>query len=153
MALVTCLSSLALAQSGKSEKKVAGGFEKLNLQQLMFPEAKQSSAILAKGKELFMDNCVVCHGPSGGGDGPAAQAMPIKPRNYKKEKFKYGSSLVDIVNTIYVGRSELMPSFANAFKPKEVWALAHFVLSWVPSANRDPNDRQKMQSWKPPQQK
>lgn len=35
----------------------------------------------AKGKEIYTNTCVSCHGPEGKGDGVAAAALDPKPRN------------------------------------------------------------------------
>ena len=41
------------------------------------------SAAVAAGKELFQgQGCAGCHGEQGQGDGAAAPALPVKPRNY-----------------------------------------------------------------------
>jgi mono/diheme cytochrome c family protein len=37
------------------------------------------AASLARGKDIFEANCASCHGVSGKGDGPAAQALNPKP--------------------------------------------------------------------------
>jgi cytochrome c553 len=46
-------------------------------------------ANIAKGKELFENKgtCINCHGKEGNGEGPAAAALPIKPRNFTNCKF------------------------------------------------------------------
>jgi high-affinity iron transporter len=37
---------------------------------------------LARGKELFVQNCTVCHGEKGDGKGPAAADLPTPPANF-----------------------------------------------------------------------
>lgn len=37
---------------------------------------------LARGKTLYMANCMACHGAMGGGDGPAARALKPPPRSF-----------------------------------------------------------------------
>ncbi len=37
---------------------------------------------LAAGQQLFTDNCVLCHGEKGIGDGPGAKAIKVKPANF-----------------------------------------------------------------------
>jgi mono/diheme cytochrome c family protein len=35
--------------------------------------------MIARGREIYMVRCAVCHGDEGRGDGPAVTALPIKP--------------------------------------------------------------------------
>lgn len=58
---------------------------------------------LAKGKEVFLQNCVTCHGTNGEGDGPAAVALNPKPRNFVKDEFKAGSKPEQIFKTVTDG--------------------------------------------------
>ena len=44
------------------------------------------ASMIAKGKNLFMNDCVACHGANGEGDGPAAAALKPKPRNFHSAK-------------------------------------------------------------------
>ena len=35
--------------------------------------------MIARGREIYMTRCAVCHGDEGRGDGPAVTALPVKP--------------------------------------------------------------------------
>lgn len=37
---------------------------------------------LARGRELYLQNCAACHGEIGEGNGPAAAALPTPPANF-----------------------------------------------------------------------
>ena len=41
---------------------------------------------LADAEPLFTDNCVLCHGEKGMGDGPGAKTIKIKPANFTDAK-------------------------------------------------------------------
>lgn len=57
----TALSMIALS--------LGAAVERASAQEAMF------------GKAAFMDNCAVCHGPEGAGDGPVAELFAQRPRN------------------------------------------------------------------------
>ena len=86
--------------------------------------------LLAKGKESFTKNCVLCHGEAGDGNGPAGAMMNPKPRNLATDKFKAGDKVENIVKTIHDG----LPGTGMAGLPQipkdEAKALAYYVLSF-----------------------
>lgn len=96
-----------------------------------FPQSLQS---VARGKVLYEQHCVVCHGPSGRGDGPAASTLnssmddlsdlpppPIFPDGV-------------IVYRIAKGKN-LMPAWGQALSQNDLWDLLNYLRSLRPSAN------------------
>jgi mono/diheme cytochrome c family protein len=82
-----------------------------------------------KGRSLFVQNCVTCHGDKGDGMGPAGQYMNPKPRNWTKDKFKNGDSIDAIAKTIHQGiEGTSMPGFPD-FTPEDLVAVAKVVKS------------------------
>jgi len=92
--------------------------------------------VLMEGRRVYDERCSPCHGTSGYGDGPLADVLPITPRNYHDETFKWGSRPSDIVKTISGGRSDVMPAFSDILTPREIWATAYVVWYWVPEKSR-----------------
>lgn len=43
-------------------------------------------AMLARGKEIHVTRCAVCHGESGDGKGPAAMGLPLKPPDLRETR-------------------------------------------------------------------
>lgn len=80
-------------------------------------------ALAAETKEetLYRKHCRVCHGPEGKGDGPAADFLFPKPRNFTTGSFKVRSTPSgspptdqDLLNTITNGMpGSAMPGFAH----------------------------------------
>jgi mono/diheme cytochrome c family protein len=42
--------------------------------------------MMARGKEIYLTRCAVCHGESGDGKGPAGMALPLKPPDLTDRK-------------------------------------------------------------------
>lgn len=94
-------------------------------------------------------NCTGCHSNGGGGIGPALM----------DSKWRYGSSMENIVQTIAYGRPNGMPGYAGKMTPQQIWEVAAYVRALavrvpqsirsgrteglsdgVPSSLRDPQD-------------
>jgi mono/diheme cytochrome c family protein len=72
-----------------------------------------------RGRKLYLAECSGCHGEHGKGDGPAAEPLAAKPRNFTAEKFKFRSTpsqkpplREDVLETIARGMpGSAMPAF------------------------------------------
>lgn len=68
----------------------------------------------AHGKELYSQNCITCHGPSGKGDGPGSGALNPKPRDFTNVAYMDKLTDGDIRNTIkYGGAIKGMPQMPS----------------------------------------
>lgn len=76
-----------------------------------------------RGKDLFAQNCVACHGPEAKGT-PALGAP-----NLTDKVWLYGSSEATIIETVTNGRSNQMPAFKEFLGEDKVHLLAAYVLS------------------------
>lgn len=76
-----------------------------------------------RGKEIFTQNCVACHGPEGKG----TQAMGAP--NLTDKTWLYGSAEATIIETVTKGRTNQMPSFQAFLGEDKVHLLAGYVLS------------------------
>jgi mono/diheme cytochrome c family protein len=69
---------------------------------------------MAQASQTFATRCVPCHGPEGGGDGPAASALNPRPRNFHDRAWQGSASDEEILTAIQnggmsVGKSAIMP--------------------------------------------
>lgn len=76
---------------------------------------------LADSAELYRVECLHCHGVEGGGDGPSAQYLEPRPRDFRHGVFKYTALTQpsrprreDLLRTLHDGlNGTSMPSFAR----------------------------------------
>ncbi len=87
-------------------------------------------ALISKGQKLFKTACVICHGPNGDGKGSASASLNPKPRNFRKDAFKFGESYEQILKTIGDGiPNSAMPSWKESLGAEDLQALAAYVKS------------------------
>ena len=79
---------------------------------------------LRLGKALYEENCVICHGARGRGDGEAAAGLKPKPRNLAEPTIQAQSD-GELFWKITEGRGN-MPDWRN-LPEKERWSLVHFL--------------------------
>ncbi len=77
------------------------------------------------GKKLYAQNCVVCHGDKGKGDGIAAAGLNPKPADHTSEKIQKQTDGA-IFWKMTTGRSP-MASYATTFNPAQRWALVNYI--------------------------
>jgi len=84
---------------------------------------------LARGAALFAQNCAVCHGATGHGDGPAAAAMAVRPANFHDAHHSgfYAPGVKFWI--ISHGLESGMPSFGERLTPLQRWDLVNHVIN------------------------
>lgn len=82
-------------------------------------------ASLAKGKELFLIYCAVCHGPEGKGNGPVSPKF-IPPPDLTHPSIQKGRSDGYMQHVIGTGGA-VMPAYGEALSPQERWEIVNFV--------------------------
>jgi len=84
-------------------------------------KALMDEANLQKGKEIFVKNCVSCHGPQGqGGIGP----------NLTDDYWLHGAGINNVAHTITVGvPAKGMITWRGILKEKEIEQVASYILT------------------------
>jgi cytochrome c oxidase cbb3-type subunit III len=76
---------------------------------------------LAQGKDIFMKNCVACHGPLGQG---------LVGPNLTDEFWIHGGGIKNVFNTIVVGvPAKGMISWKSQLSPKQIQQVGSFILT------------------------
>jgi mono/diheme cytochrome c family protein len=81
---------------------------------------------LAAAQDLFTDNCVLCHGEKGVGDGPGAKAIKVKPANFTDAKVMAAETDGSIYWKMTNGRGP-MPAWKDVLTDKERWELVGYI--------------------------
>lgn len=90
----------------------------------------ESEQLIAGGKQIYSQNCAMCHGAAGGGDGVAGASLNPKPRNLVEGKWKYGGDRLGLMHVLEVGSpGTSMQSYKDSLKVNQRWALVHFIRS------------------------
>ncbi|VVM68035.1 hypothetical protein PS645_01619 [Pseudomonas fluorescens] len=84
-----------------------------------------------RGEALYLQQCSVCHGDTGAGDGPAGVDMTPPPANLRDVARLDRLSLYAIYNTVGMGvEGTDMPSFADQLDDRQRWDLASYIASF-----------------------
>jgi len=84
---------------------------------------------IARGAPLYAENCVVCHGATGRGDGPLAGKLAIRPADLI-EPHLFAHKVGEIFWWVSYGRDhEVMPGFVDKLNPDQRWDLINFLLA------------------------
>lgn len=101
-------------------------------------EPPVTAQTLKQGRELYVKKgCINCHGDTGRGDGPSAQAgfkddwgYPIIANNFTRGIYKGGGETRDIYLRFSGGMGGTpMPSFKDIMNDEERWAMVQYVRS------------------------
>jgi cytochrome c oxidase cbb3-type subunit 3 len=79
------------------------------------------AAAAQRGKAIFAENCVACHGEEGKGN------QEVGAPNLTDEIWLYGGKAADIEKTIQTGRGGVMPYWTGRLDPVTIKMLAAYV--------------------------
>ncbi|MFQ5847259.1 MAG: c-type cytochrome [Candidatus Methylomirabilales bacterium] len=97
---------------------------------------------VTRGRAIFEQSCILCHGATGEGDGPAAFFIASygapRPQNFHTDNFKFRSTPSgmlptddDLFRTLTRGVPGFMPSFAG-LNEQERWQVIYYIKSFNP---------------------
>jgi mono/diheme cytochrome c family protein len=131
---ITLSSSTLLAAGAHS-----GGHDGHDMSKMMAPHwASPSDALnkenpvhsdaasIAKGSEIFQNNCISCHGKNADGKGPSAAFLNPKPTNLKAMAGMHPDG--DFAWKIANGRGP-MPAWKSLLSDNDIWHTVNFLQS------------------------
>jgi mono/diheme cytochrome c family protein len=86
--------------------------------------ASNADAIFKKGKDLYVANCMHCHGEKGDGNGPMVLSGAYSGVPNYADKSSLGDG--QLFYSIYYGKGA-MGSHASMVTKKEIWTLVHYI--------------------------
>ena len=92
--------------------------------------AAASQESITNGAALYKRQCVMCHGVTGVGDGPAAKSMKGKLPSLMDKTVMSKLTDVQIHEAITAGRKTQvgnMPALGKRLKPEEITDIVHYV--------------------------
>lgn len=93
------------------------------------PAAIAGDPLLVRGRSIFLERCVSCHGPAGRGDGPIARGLAGRPpRNLAEEPWKHGDRPEQVLAVLEDGvKDAQMPAWSGTYGPADLKAVAAYV--------------------------
>lgn len=73
-----------------------------------------------RGKSLYTQNCQLCHGAKGEGNGPGSASFTPKPRNFTKPDFWKNNPDKKIMNAVENGFHDMPPLGLSADQVKAI---------------------------------
>jgi len=96
--------------------------------------------LLARGKQVFADNCAACHGDNGDGSGLCAAFLLPHPRDFTTGVFRFkttpGGQMPtdqDLFRTVSLGlHSTGMPPWKFLLPDEDRWAVVEYIKGFAP---------------------
>ena len=83
-----------------------------------------------RGKTLYQDHCLACHGARGHGDGPLAPRFDGSLRSLAAQPLNSRMSAHQVYNLLLTGLpSEAMVSLENVLRGHDLWSLSYYTLA------------------------
>jgi mono/diheme cytochrome c family protein len=86
----------------------------------------RTEAVLLRGKKIYSERCIVCHGPLADGNGSLTAAYGAKPANLMSQTFLEGYTDGEMYHVLMKGKNA-MPSQAADIVEDDRWAVIHYV--------------------------
>ncbi len=117
----------------------------------------QRASLIDRGRRVYSNYCIGCHGANGDGQGPAAPRLLTKPRDFTKGIFKFrstdSSSLpleADLHRTITRGLARVsMPAFP-LMSERDKLAVIEYIKTFYPRWEEEQSQRKKVFVPEPP---
>ncbi|MBS1251786.1 MAG: Cbb3-type cytochrome c oxidase subunit CcoP1 [Anaerolineales bacterium] len=88
---------------------------------------------IAAGQEIYLNNCALCHGETGMGDGPAAPGLPEEPSKFADCEWQSHEPDGELFHVIVNGEPEEgMPAWGETLTEDQIWQVLSYERSFCP---------------------
>jgi mono/diheme cytochrome c family protein len=98
---------------------------------------RQTAAVLERGRHVYSNTCIVCHGPGGEGDGSIVPKFPRPPSLTSDKIREYPDGNIYFIIT---RGQNLMSSYASQILPEDRWAVVHYLRALQRAKKPTPED-------------
>jgi mono/diheme cytochrome c family protein len=93
------------------------------------PESIADDLLLVRGRQIYFDRCMSCHGKTGRGDGPIAGMVgPTKPGDLTDDRWTHGDQPEQVLRVISQGvPGTAMAAWSGTFDPPDLRAVTAYV--------------------------
>jgi mono/diheme cytochrome c family protein len=121
------------AMAGSAAAMLAGGVLAFGVDKHQAPTnpaagnpVKPTAESIARGRELYQQNCVVCHGADGRGDGPQAAQLNPAPSDFRLHvPLHTDPQFYAFISGGFPGSA--MPAFRDQLSDEDIWNLVNFL--------------------------
>jgi mono/diheme cytochrome c family protein len=84
---------------------------------------------VARGRQIYQENCVACHGVGGKGDGIEAAGLTASPPDFTSQEWMAEKTGAQLFQAIGDGIPPDMPAYGDQLTEEERWDLVGFLRS------------------------
>ena len=111
--------------------RAAAAPEVTDVRSLRSPFAPDTAS-LARGKQVYEELCVSCHGPTGRGDGPLAPTLRPRPADFR-EHMAAGHTDGELYTWVTEGMpGTAMPAFGGQLSDADRWHVINYIRGFAP---------------------
>ncbi|MCF6248414.1 MAG: c-type cytochrome [Desulfobacula sp.] len=128
LVMMTLPAFFVWAHGDKPEKKIKiekkSHWTSPTLEKKQINPVKDTLESIQRGKKLYVNNCVDCHGSNADGKGPDAEYMDTRPSDLRAMAGHHPDG--DMFWKIENGKND-MPSWKDSFSEQQTWDLVNFI--------------------------
>lgn len=141
-------------------KEAVQNAKKISFSELEVPPKPKTdpAQLIAKGKQVYEQNCAVCHGVKGEGNGEAAPFLVPRPRNFVLAQYRLRTTATgnlptdqDLFRSVSLGMPGTpMPPWRFHLSDDDRWAVVEYIKTFSPQFQQSESQPQVIAISDPP---